>query len=102
MTCPGSAKAGVGEQRRRLRAIKFVLTASDGSPATRSRIAVCVRDAALLQACCRKDHPHAVRILARAWIRVIWRCWHDNTPYVPTNHGAAQALTAQSSANLAA
>ena len=22
-----------------------------------------------------KDHPHAIRILARAWIRVIWRCW---------------------------
>jgi transposase len=20
-------------------------------------------------------HPHAVRILARAWIRIIWRCW---------------------------
>jgi transposase len=39
-----------------------------------------------------KDHPHAVRILARAWIRVIWRCWHDNTPYDPTNHGAAAKL----------
>ncbi|WAX58426.1 hypothetical protein M6B22_06580 [Jatrophihabitans cynanchi] len=21
-----------------------------------------------------KRHPHAVRILARAWIRVVWRC----------------------------
>jgi transposase len=37
-----------------------------------------------------KDHPHAVRILARAWIRVIWRCWLDGTPYDPTRHGAAQ------------
>jgi transposase len=26
-----------------------------------------------------KRHPHAVRILARAWIRVIWRCWQDGT-----------------------
>lgn len=34
------------------------------------------------------DHPHAVRILARAWIRVLWRCWQDRTPYNPTNHGA--------------
>jgi transposase len=42
-----------------------------------------------------KDHPHAVRILARAWIRVIWRCWHDGTPYDPTRHGAAAALTEQ-------
>jgi len=49
-----------------------------------------------------KDHPHAVRILARAWIRVIWRCWHDNRPYDPTKYGAAQALNAQSSVNLAA
>lgn len=24
-----------------------------------------------------KDHPHAVRILGHAWLRVIWRCWHD-------------------------
>ncbi|MDF2744989.1 MAG: transposase [Actinomycetia bacterium] len=36
-----------------------------------------------------KDHPHAVRVLARAWIRVIWRCWHDQTPYHPDRHGNA-------------
>jgi transposase len=29
-------------------------------------------------------HAHAVRILARAWLRVIWACWHTNTPYDPT------------------
>jgi transposase len=28
-------------------------------------------------------HPHAVRILARAWLRVIWACWHADTPYDP-------------------
>jgi transposase len=39
-----------------------------------------------------KDHPHAVRVLARAWIRVIWRCWRDNTPYDPGKHGAAQTI----------
>lgn len=37
-------------------------------------------------------HPHAVRILARAWCRVIWRCWTDNTPYNPTQHGGYQRL----------
>ena len=31
-------------------------------------------------------HPHAIRILARAWLRVIWACWHTNTPYDPTRH----------------
>lgn len=39
-----------------------------------------------------KDHPHAIRILARAWIRVIWRCWIDHQPYDATRHGAARKL----------
>ena len=40
------------------------------------------------------DHPHAVRILARAWVRVIWRCWQDRRPYDPALHGAAVLLEA--------
>ncbi len=39
-----------------------------------------------------KDHPHATRVLARAWIRVIWRCWLDGVPYDPAKHGAAATL----------
>jgi len=31
-----------------------------------------------------------VRILARAWIRVIWRCWQDGTAYNPNLHGGHQ------------
>lgn len=38
------------------------------------------------------DHPHAVRVLARAWIRVIWRCWIDRVPYDPARHGNAVRL----------
>jgi transposase len=38
------------------------------------------------------DHPHAIRVLARAWIRVIWRCWIDQVPYDPDRHGNAQQL----------
>ncbi len=38
------------------------------------------------------DHPHAIRILARAWIRVIWRCWQDRVAYDPAKHGAAVRL----------
>lgn len=38
------------------------------------------------------DHPHAIRILAKAWCRVIWRCWQDRTPYDPSRHGALQRL----------
>ena len=40
------------------------------------------------------DHPHAVRILARAWLYVIWHCWQDNTAYQPTQHKALQRLLA--------
>ena len=36
------------------------------------------------------DHPHAIRILARAWIRVLWRCWQNRTPYDPELHRAAK------------
>ncbi len=38
------------------------------------------------------DHPHAVRILCRAWVRVIWRAWTERTPYDPARHGAFQSL----------
>jgi len=36
------------------------------------------------------DHPHAVRILARAWLNIIWRCWQDGVAYDPTKHRALQ------------
>jgi transposase len=29
-------------------------------------------------------HPHAVRILAKAWTRVLHACWRNGTPYDPT------------------
>lgn len=35
------------------------------------------------------DHPHAIRILARAWARVLWRAWTDRKPYDPAKHAAA-------------
>lgn len=41
-----------------------------------------------------KTHPHAERILARAWCGVIWRCWQDRTPYDPARHNALQRLEA--------
>jgi len=41
-----------------------------------------------------KRNPLATRIVARAWLRVIWACWHTNTPYDPCAHRAEQRLTA--------
>ena len=31
-------------------------------------------------------HPHAIRILARAWARVLHACWTNGTLYDPTRH----------------
>lgn len=38
------------------------------------------------------DHPHAIRILGRAWLRVLWRIWQDQRPYDPARHGNLQRL----------
>jgi transposase len=38
------------------------------------------------------DHTQAIRILARAWLRVIWRAWTDRKPYDPALHAGALAL----------
>lgn len=39
-------------------------------------------------------HPHAVRILARAWVRVLWRAWQTGTQYDPAKHAGAAKITA--------
>jgi len=38
------------------------------------------------------DHPHAIRVLARAWVRVLWRAWYTRTPYQPHLHRSAAAF----------
>ena len=38
------------------------------------------------------DHPHAVRILSRAWLRVLWRAWIDRKPYDPALHGSLKSM----------
>lgn len=41
-----------------------------------------------------KRHPAAVRIVARAWIRVLYACWHSDLAYSPCRHRAEQRLAA--------
>jgi transposase len=41
-----------------------------------------------------QDHPHAIRTLGRAWLRVLWRCWQDGAPYDPALHGNFRHLQA--------
>jgi transposase len=42
-----------------------------------------------------KRHPHAIRILARAWLRVIWACWHSGEAYDPSRHGGLMRLSTE-------
>ncbi|MDQ3343999.1 MAG: IS110 family transposase [Actinomycetota bacterium] len=44
------------------------------------------------------DHPHAVRILARAWLYVIWHYWQAEVGYDPEKHHALQRVLAQTPA----
>jgi transposase len=40
------------------------------------------------------DHPRAIRTVGRAWTRVLWRIWQDQTSYDPARHRAlARQLT---------
>ncbi len=42
----------------------------------------------------RHASPWAAQVYAdaRAWIRIIWRCWNDHVPYDPARHGNAVRL----------
>jgi hypothetical protein len=40
-----------------------------------------------------------VRIVARAWLHVIWRCWQDHQPYDPAQHRALQVVLQESSSS---
>jgi transposase len=42
----------------------------------------------------KKRHPHAIRILARAWLRAMWACWRDGVCYDPVIHQANKINTA--------
>lgn len=41
-----------------------------------------------------KRHPQAIRTLMRAWLRVMWACWHTGAVYDPSLHGAERRLAA--------
>jgi hypothetical protein len=62
--------------------------------AQRSHAVTLGRPAVRRRARPRQTQPHATRIVARAWLQVIWACWHTNTPYDPCAHLAEQRPTA--------
>jgi transposase len=66
-----------------------------GDSRSASPWAASLYDKAIARGC---DHPHAVRILARAWAHVIWRCWQDHAPYNPAAHNSLQKILRQQQA----
>ncbi|HEU4731470.1 MAG TPA: hypothetical protein VFT22_26430 [Kofleriaceae bacterium] len=40
------------------------------------------------------EHAHALRVLGRAWCRVIWTCWQRRVAYDPAKHRAALQFAA--------
>ncbi|MFC4512195.1 IS110 family transposase [Streptomyces ehimensis] len=50
----------------------------------------------------KKRHPHAIRILARAWLRVMWACWRDGACYDPAIHQANSKVSTAAEESLAA
>lgn len=40
------------------------------------------------------DHPHAARVLARAWVRVLYRLWQAGETYDVARHHSAAAIAA--------
>jgi transposase len=39
-------------------------------------------------------NAHATRIVAQAWLRILFRCWQSHTPYTAALHGGACRLAA--------
>ncbi len=62
-----------------------ILAKSDNSRHASARAADIYRRAR--QRGCK--HPYAVSILARAWVRVLWRAWQSSAIYNPDKHIAA-------------
>jgi transposase len=71
--------------------LRFAITCFADNSRHASPWAACVYAAARARGC---DHPHAIRILARAWIRVLWRMWIERRTYDPARHRAALRLNA--------
>jgi transposase len=94
--CPLHSAAGQGQVRHVPRGadkqLRDALCDFAGDSRRASPWATALCDKAIARGC---DHPHAVRILARARAHIIWRCWQDNQPYDPGSHNSLQALLRQ-------
>jgi transposase len=89
VTCQSGKSRGVGFRRACNRRLRAALTCFADNSRHASAWAARVHADARARGC---THPHAIRILGRAWTRVLWRAWQDRTPYHPAKHPAAVAI----------
>lgn len=76
----------VGPRRACNRHLKRAITTFADNSRKKSEWAQCVYARARERG---RSHAHAIRILSRGWLRVLWRCWQDRKQYDPSSHGAA-------------
>jgi transposase len=91
--CPVTRQSGksraVGFRRACNRHLRRAVTCFAHNSRYASAWTAAIYDRARARGC---DHPHAIRVLARAWIRVLWRAWMDREMYDPERHPAAAAI----------
>lgn len=86
VTYQSGKSRGVGFRWACNRRLRAALTCFADNSRHASAWAADIYDQARARGC---RHPHAIRILGRAWLRVLWRAWTDRTPYDPAKHTAA-------------
>jgi transposase len=82
---------GVGFRWACNKRLRTALTTFADNSRRSSPWAAAVYDQARARGC---HHPHAVRILAKAWLRVLWACWQARQAYDPAKHRGAGRLAA--------
>jgi transposase len=86
VTYASGKQRGVAFRRHCDQELRDAVTCLANASRKRSRWAAEVYRRARERGC---DHPHAIRILGRSWLRVLWRCWRDGALYDPQLHGEA-------------
>lgn len=89
VTYASGKRRGVGFRWAANKRLRFAITTWADNSRHESAWAKAIYLRARRRGC---DHPHAIRILARAWVRVLWRCWHDGVAYDPDAHGGLKKL----------
>lgn len=84
---PGGKQPGVYFRRACNKRLRKAITCFADNSRRGSAWAAKIYDSARARGC---THPHAVRVLARAWTRVLWRCWKNSTPYDAGLHAGAK------------